>query len=236
MLHSSFLAFLITLLLALAWLRLNNFMVARGWVSGPVSRKIIHIGTGPIFVLCWLLFPESYSSRFWAALIPLGITVQFLLVGLGLLRDEAAVVAMTRHGLTREILRGPLFYGIVFVLVTILYWYDTPIGIVALMLLCGGDGLADLVGKRLPSSSLPWSRSKTVAGSLAMLVGGLGMAAFIWGVFILVGAIDSSASDLFGPLLGVAFVATTIESLPFLDIDNLTVPAAAILVGYLLLS
>lgn len=234
MLHSSFWAFIVTLLLALTWLRLNNFMAARGWVSGPVSRKIIHIGTGPIFVLCWLLFPETYSSRFWAALIPLGITVQFLLVGLGLVKDEAAVVAMTRHGQAREILRGPLFYGVVFVLFTVLYWYDTPIGLVALMLLCGGDGLADLIGKRLPSSALPWSRNKTIAGSLAMLFGGWAMAALVWGTFILMGAINSSFSELFGPLFGVAFLATAVESLPLPDIDNLTVPAVAVLTGHLL--
>jgi phytol kinase len=236
MLHSSFWAFIITLLLALAWLRVNTYIAARGWVSGPVSRKIIHIGTGPIFVLCWLLYPESYSSRFWAALIPLGITVQFLLVGLGLLRDEAAVVAMTRHGLAREILRGPLFYGIVFVLLTILYWYDTPIGLVALMLLCGGDGLADLIGKRVPSFSLPWSRTKTIAGSLAMLFGGWGMAALVWGIFILGGTINSSFSELFGPLFVIALLATVIESLPLPDVDNLTVPAVAVLAGHFLLS
>ena len=56
MFENNWIAFVITLALALAWLRINDFFAHKGWVSGPVSRKIIHIGTGPIFVLCWLFF------------------------------------------------------------------------------------------------------------------------------------------------------------------------------------
>src|SRR5574340_397490 len=100
----------------------------RGIISSPISRKIIHIGTGPLFVLCWLLFTAQPSSRYLAALVPFGITLQFLLVGLGVIKDEAAVAAMARHGDRREILRGPLFYGIVFVTLTVAFWLDTPIG------------------------------------------------------------------------------------------------------------
>ena len=109
-------ALMVTFALALAWLRVNDFAAYRGWVSGPVSRKIIHIGTGPIFVLCWLLFNNDLAARFMAALVPLGITAQFLLVGTGIMKDPAAVKAMSRTGDRREILRGPLFYGIAFII------------------------------------------------------------------------------------------------------------------------
>ncbi len=236
MLPSNSLAFLVTLGLAWAWLRLNDWVAARGWISGQLSRKIIHIGTGPIFVLCWLLFQDTPSARFWAALVPLGITLQFLLIGLGVIRDEPAVAAMTRHGQAREILRGPLFYGVVFVLLTLLYWYDSPIGLAALMLLCGGDGLADVLGRRIPSPALPWSKTKTVVGSLAMLLGGWGMAALVLGIFILMGVIKAPLSTLMGPLFAVAALAALVESLPLPDLDNLTVPAVAILAGHFLLS
>ncbi len=235
MLPSNFLAFLVTFGLAWAWLRLNDWVAARGWISGPLSRKVIHIGTGPIFVLCWLFFQDTFSARFWAALVPLGITLQFLLIGMGVIKDEAAVMAMTRHGQASEILRGPLFYGIVFVLLTLVYWHDSPIGLIALMLLCGGDGLADVLGKRIPSPSLPWSRGKTVAGSLAMLLGGWIIAALVLGFFILMGAIRAPLSILLGPLFTIATLAAVVESLPLSDLDNLTVPAAAILAGHFLL-
>ncbi len=157
---NNFLALVITFAVALAFLRLMDFLAHRGWIESRLSRKIIHIGTGPIFVLCWLLFKDSWDARWLAALVPLAITAQFALVGLGVIKDEAAVQAMSRTGDRREILRGPLYYGIVFVLLTLVFWKDSPVGIVALMLMCGGDGIADLVGRRVASPKLPWSSRK----------------------------------------------------------------------------
>jgi phytol kinase len=222
----------ITFLLALSWLRLNDYLAHRGLISGPLSRKIIHMGTGPIFVLCWLLFPAAPFSRYLAALVPLAITIQFALVGLGIMKDQAAVDAMSRGGDRREILRGPLIYGIVFVILTIVFWYDSPVGIVALMLLCGGDGLADIVGTRLRSLPLPWSTRKSLAGSLAMFAGGWVFTAAILGVYISVGKFTGPFSNYLLEITGIALVGAVVESLPFKDIDNLTVPAAAVILGY----
>lgn len=44
---------------------------------------------------------------------------------------------------------GPLMYGIVFTISTVVYWADSPTGIVALVLLCVGDGVAFLVSYSL---------------------------------------------------------------------------------------
>lgn len=148
---SPYLAALVTFLIAVVFLRLMDFLAYRGVIESRLSRKIIHIGTGPIFVLSWLMFTDVFISRWLAALVPLVITIQFALVGLGVIKDEAAVSAMTRTGDPREILRGPLFYGIVFVAMTLLYWKDSLIGIPALMIMCGGDGIADIVGRRVNS-------------------------------------------------------------------------------------
>ena len=128
---NSYLATLLTFAIALAFLRFMDFLAHRGVIESKLSRKFIHIGTGPIFVLCWLMFPDVPSARYLATLVPLLITGQFVLVGTGILKDDAAVQAMTRTGNPREILRGPLFYGIMFVLLTVIYWKDSPIGITA---------------------------------------------------------------------------------------------------------
>jgi phytol kinase len=219
--------------LALAWLRINDFFAHRGWVSSDLSRKIIHIGTGPIFVLTWLLFNNALEARFLAALIPLAITAQFALVGLGLWRDPSAVTAMSRTGDRREILRGPLYYGIVFVLLTVLFWKDSPIGIIALMLLCGGDGLADVIGKRMGSKRLPWSPQKSWAGTLAMFAGGWVLSVFVLAVFVVAGVFQGSLIDYIPAVTIIALVATVVESLPLKDLDNLTVPAVAVVLGYI---
>jgi len=110
LISSNWIAFLLTLVIAVAWLRLVDFAAVKGLFNARTSRKIIHIGTGPIFVLCWLLFSDNPSARYFAAVVPLGISIQFLLIGLGVLKDDASVQAMSRNGHPSEILRGPLIY------------------------------------------------------------------------------------------------------------------------------
>ena len=230
---SPYLATLLTFVIAIAFLRLMDYIAHRGWIDSRTSRKLIHIGTGPIFVLCWLMYPDVWISRWLAALVPLVITVQFALVGLGILKDEAAVKAMSRSGDRREILRGPLFYGIMFIAITLIYWKDSLIGIPALMMLCGGDGIADIVGRRVSSPKLPWSPQKTVAGSLSVFLGGWLMTIFIFSVYVWFGAFSGPVSRFLIPVTWVALGATLVESLSFKDIDNLTVTAASVLIGHL---
>jgi len=228
-----FLALFLTLLIAISWLRLMDFIAHRGWISSNLSRKIIHVGTGPIFVLCWLMFPDVWFSRWLAALVPFLITLQFMLIGLGIIKDEASVKAMSRSGDRREILRGPLFYGIVFVVLTLVYWKDSPIGMVGLMLMCGGDGIADLVGNRVVSPALPWSKRKTLVGSLSVFLGGFILSAFVLWIFMVLGVFSRPFEVYLGPLLIISLAGMMVESLPFPDVDNITVTAVAVLLGHL---
>jgi phytol kinase len=235
MIHNNWVALIITFALSLIWLRLNDWIAHKGWVSSPVSRKIIHIGTGPIFVLCWLLFDDQPLARYLAALVPLAITGQFALVGTGVMKDPSAVKAMSRTGDRKEILRGPLFYGIVFVLLTIIFWRNTPTGIVALMGLCGGDGLADIIGKRYGARSrLAWSKKKSWIGSLGMLIGGWFFSAVIVGIYAVAGYFSGSLGHYLIGITIISLAATMVESLPLADVDNITVPLVAVLLGLLL--
>lgn len=220
-----------TFVLALAWLRLVDFFAQQGWISSDLSRKIIHTGTGPLFVLCWLLFPPQPSARFLATLVPLAITLQFFLVGAGMLRDPAAVQAMSRTGDRREILRGPLYYGIIFILLTLIYWKETPTGIVALMLLCGGDGLADIIGRRFGKSRLPWNPAKSWAGSFGMLAGGWLFSAGILAVYLAAGVFNGPLALYLFPITLIALAGALVETLPVRDLDNLTVTLVAVILG-----
>jgi phytol kinase len=226
-------ATVLTFAIALFFLRVMDFLAHRGLIESRLSRKLIHIGTGPIFVLCWLMYADVSISRWLAALVPLVITAQFVLVGTGILKDEAAVKAMSRTGDRREILRGPLFYGIVFVAITLLYWKDSLIGIPALMILCGGDGVADIVGRRIRSAKLPWSPEKSVAGSLSVFAGGWLLTMAIFAIYVGAGAFSGPVTHFLLPVTWIALGATLVESLPFKDIDNLTLPVAAALIGHL---
>jgi phytol kinase len=234
MLSSNLLALIITFVVALAWLRLNDFLAHRGWVESHMSRKFIHIGTGPLFVLCWLLFTDNPINKYIAALVPLAFTLQFLLIGIGIIKDEASVKAMSRSGDRREILRGPLYYGIIFVILTILYWKSSPTGIVALMLMCGGDGLADIFGRKWGTIRLPWNKAKSVVGSVGMLLGGWVFSAFVVWIFTTRGVFSSPIQSYLLPITIIALVGTLVESLPVKDIDNITITLSAMILGYFL--
>lgn len=230
-------AAIITFVTAIAWLRLMDLLASRGVVEQKLSRKIIHTGTGPLFVLCWILFSPSDAARFLAALVPLLITAQFLLIGLGVVKDDAAVQAMTRRGDPREILRGPLQYGIIFVICTVVFWRTSPVGILALMLMCGGDGLADIFGRRYGHAKLPFNPQKSWAGSAAMFLGGFAFALVFVLLFQALGyyLLPYDAPGVALRVLVIAFAAAVVESLPFESIDNLTTTVTAIVLALWLL-
>lgn len=224
-------ATVITFALSLAWLRLMDALAHRGLIEQRLSRKIIHIGTGPLFVLCWNLFSAGAGARYWAALVPLGITAQFGLVGLGIMKDEAAVKAMTRTNNPREILRGPLYYGLVFVVCTVLFWRHSPVGIFALMALCGGDGLADIVGRRWGAAKLPFNPGKSWAGSAAMWAGSWGFGLGYLTLFNAFGNFEPVLGNVAGVTALIALAATAVEALPWGDVDNLTITVVAVGLG-----
>ena len=53
-----------------------------------------------------------------------------------------------RQGHRSELLLGPLQYGVVHVLATLVFWRDSAPGVLALSALCAGDGAAEMIGRR----------------------------------------------------------------------------------------
>ncbi len=229
---NNYIALIITFALSLIFLRSMDAIAHRGWMDSKLSRKIIHIGTGPLFVLCWFLFDNAPSARWLAALVPFSITVQFALIGLGIMKDEASVKAMSRTGDPKEILRGPLFYGIMFVALTLIYWKDSPIGIIALMMMCGGDGIADIVGRRIPSPKLPWSKEKSIAGTVSVFVGGWLLSSILIYIFVAAGVFAGPFLDYLFPITAMALGGAIVESLHFKDVDNISMTLASALIGH----
>ncbi|GMV34882.1 MAG: phosphatidate cytidylyltransferase [Chloroflexi bacterium CFX1] len=229
---NNYIALALTFAIALGFLRLMDFFAHRGWIESKLSRKLIHIGTGPIFVLCWFFFDDAPSARWLAALVPFAITVQFALIGFGVIKDKASVDAMSRTGDPKEILRGPLYYGIMFVVLTLIYWKDSPIGIVALMMMCGGDGIADIMGRKFASAKLPWSKEKSVAGTISVFVGGFVFSTLMLFIYVTAGVFSGTINNYLLPITTIAFVGAIIESLHYKDIDNISMTLASALVGH----
>jgi phytol kinase len=122
---------------------------------------------------------------------------------------------------------------LVFVAVTLIYWKDSLIGIPALMMMCGGDGIADIVGRRVNSHKLPWSPEKSLAGSLSVFAGGWLLTMFIFMVYVWAGVFDGPIERFLLPVTWIALGAMLVESLPFKDVDNITLTGASALIGHL---
>ena len=218
------------------WLR------ARSLLPSLVSRKLMHLITGPCFCALWLLFPTDGSariSRHLVALIPLCSALYFLSVGVGLLADPGLVSAVSRSGVRSELSRGPFLYGVIHWVACWWYWSDCAVGVQLLCILCVGDGAADVVGRwatqRGINRPLPWNGGKSVLGSASMMIGSLLSCGVLLAAYSASGRlVKHSFAELTWSTVLLCVVTTAVESLPLADVDNVTVFAAGALTSYML--
>ncbi|KAM0923706.1 hypothetical protein ACQ4PT_005377 [Festuca glaucescens] len=179
---------------------------------------------------------DSTEARFFAAVVPFLNCARLLTYGLGFFSDEALVKSVTREGKREELLRGPLYYVIVLLIIVLVFWRDSPIGIVSLSMMSGGDGFADIIGRRFGSLKLPFNKKKSWAGSAAMFISGSLLSALMLFYFSWLGHIQVSWDQALGKLVLVALAATVVECIPVTDVvdDNISVPLATMFVAFLL--
>ncbi|VAH38675.1 unnamed protein product [Triticum turgidum subsp. durum] len=201
-----------------------------------LSRKVVHVLSGVFFMASWPLFSNSTGARFFAAVVPFLNCARLLTYGLGFYSDEALVKSVTREGKREELLRGPLYYVIVLLIIVLVFWRDSPIGIISLSMMSGGDGFADIVGRRFGSLKLPFNDKKSWVGSAAMFISGFLLSALMLSYFSWLGYIQVSWDQAIGKLVLVALAATAVECIPVTDVvdDNISVPLATMLVAFLL--
>ena len=161
------------------------------------------------------------------------MTLKFAATGLGVLKSRHAldeVRAMSRTGDPAELLRGPLLYGVAFCALTRFCWRSVP-GVAAMMALCMGDGLAEVFGRIYGRARLPWSPTKSWAGSAAFLLSAVASSAAFAELFRVWGWSAATTGELVGPLVLACAAGCAVESLPLRDVNNLLVPfvVAAIL-------
>ena len=227
---------LLSFVVTLSYVGLLKVLANKQVLDSTVLRKLLHIGIGPVYMLAWNFYGRAQlqpNCCYVASVVPASITVAFAAVGLGLMKDRDLVNTMSRSGSSKELLRGPLIYGIMHVVLTCVFWESHPAGVIALSVLCGGDGTAELVGKKWGRKTgvIPWSKSKTWAGSLSFVVCSAVMSYYVL-VFVPVAHWSGSANDL-KKLLLVALGSSVVESLPLKEIDNATVTLTAAALSYI---
>ena len=178
-----------------------------------LSRKIIHIGTGPVILLATLFeIPKNiaFFSSFFIT-IALGINYQYRLL--------PAIEDIERKS------SGTIAYGISITLLLLIFWpsYSSSISI-GVLSMAFGDGLAGLIGRSITSPK--WSilgQTKSIAGTFTM------------GTVVAISteAISSLNSLEIQPLeiIVISLIATVLEQISPWGIDNITVPIGVTCLG-----
>ncbi len=178
-----------------------------------LSRKIIHIGTGPVILWAWLFDIPKNIAFFFAFFITiaLGINYQYRLL--------PALEVIERKSF------GTIAYGISITLLLLLFWplhaSSISIGILSMAF---GDGLAGLIGKSINSPK--WSilgQSKSIAGTLTMGT----VVAITTATIASINNLDLQPIEI----IVISLVATLLEQISPWGIDNLTVPIGVTCIG-----
>ncbi|CAN8257154.1 unnamed protein product [Cochlearia groenlandica] len=129
-----------------------------------------------------------------------------------------------------------MFYVIALLVSVTFFWRDSPIGMISLAMMCGGDGIADIMGRKYGSKKLPYNTSKSWAGSISMFFFGLLISIGLLYYYMSLGYLHMiNWETTFTRVAMVSLVATLVESLPITDLldDNVSVPMATFLAAYL---
>ena len=173
-----------------------------------LSRKIVHIGTGPVVVLAWWLsIPASIA-------VPVAFAVTVITAINHRIQLLPAVEDVDRNSY------GTVAYGLAISLLLLLFWPEQAVAVCAgVLVMAFADGLAGLVGRGMTSPSWTvWQQRKSVAGTVTMgLVTAL--------VLILLVLISQSHLHPLR-LIAVCALAVGLEQWGRWGIDNLTVPMA----------
>ena len=231
-------ATVISIVILLALVQINAYMQKKGKVSQIITRKFVHIFAGPVFVVTWMLFSGEIVSHYVAVIVPLLFVLQFITIGMGVIKNESFVASMSRSGDPRELLQGTLYYAIVMVLMTWFWFYVPSTGIsnanpTALLIIgciSGGDGLADIIGRKFGKKKIGLKGSeKTIVGSIGMLVGSI----LVSSILVLIFSLEVPQFDiliLILPIIVVSIIATIVEAVSPKGTDNFTIFLAVVIV------
>jgi len=53
-----------------------QYLAASETISRPAARKTMHVGAGPLFLLCWPMFSSEATAKNWAMVGPLALTLK----------------------------------------------------------------------------------------------------------------------------------------------------------------
>ncbi|NJK59303.1 MAG: phosphatidate cytidylyltransferase [Oscillatoriales cyanobacterium SM2_1_8] len=205
----------LALVFAVAW-GLHRRQAEGEWV-----RKVVHIGTGNVVLLAWLL------GLPWTGCL----AVAGLFTAIAFLSSYFPLLPFLENAGRKT--RGVFYYALsIFILVGIFGWQQhLEFAVLGTLVMAWGDGLAALVGKRWGQHPYTvWSGQKSWEGSTAMAIASY---CVTYGVLAIARHHfwPDHGSDVWLPL-PVALLATTLEAWSPGGTDNLSVPLGAAIAGF----
>ena len=173
--------------------------------NNELKRKIIHIGIGPLIPIAKFLEIDQNSALFFTGIISLLVLINYIFKIIPTIED------VERKSY------GTLFYCLSLFILIFIFWDKDPYSLITgFFIMTFGDGLAGLLGKTFNSRSWFFLRQKkSLIGTLTM---------FLTSLIIVSSLGYATQKSLNLNYFTIAFIATLLEQVSFLGIDNFIVP------------
>jgi phytol kinase len=175
-------------------------------------RKVVHIGTGNVIIIAWLLDLPAW----------VGIT-SGVLAGIITLISYRLPILPGVNSVGRKSL-GTFFYAVSIGVATAIFWpLNLPhFGVIGILIMAWGDGLAAIIGQRFGKHPYTvFGNTKSWEGTLTMLVVSYAI------VSLVLLTVNGNIWQTWVVGIPVAIVATGVESIAQWGLDNLTVPLSS---------
>jgi len=212
---------------------INSIIVIVSWIScvllasvicrqffpsqKELSRKIVHIGTGPVIPLAWVLKIPSNLAVPCAGIVTIALIINYRFRLLSALED------VNRQSY------GTIAYALSITFLLIFLWPENAAAVCAgVLAMSFGDGLAGLIGRQLQTPQwVIFGQRKSIAGTLTM--------ALTVGIILILLSVFSGIAIHPLLILTITLLAVSLEQISPWGIDNLTVPIG-VAYGWLLFS
>ena len=168
-------------------------------------RKIIHIGMGPLIPLAKVLEIEQSAAQYFAGGMSILIVINYIYKLFPIIED------IDRKSF------GTFFYCFSLFILISLFWEQDPLALMAgFFIMTFGDGLAGLIGKNFKSKSWEiFNQKKSIIGTSTMFLVS----------FIVISSLGyTNDIDFNYYYFCIAIVATLLEQISIIGIDNFSVP------------
>ena len=171
-------------------------------------RKIIHIGMGPLIPFAKFLDIDRTSALYFTGL------VSFLILANYKFNLFPNIEDVERKSY------GTLFYCLSLFILIYVFWNKDPSSLIAgFFIMTFGDGFAGLIGKNFKSKNWKFlKQKKSFLGTITM---------FFTSLIVIFGLSYTQKYNFNIHFFTIAFIATVLEQISFIGIDNFIVPISA---------